>query len=126
MAFVTRRSGRDELWAKSLDDGRETLLVAADGLARAIPRWSSDGGRLAYRRSRLTNPESELAIALLSSEGGDEQLLATLSAARETALDWSADGAWILGNSTRRSPAERSSACFRLRLHRMRKTKCAS
>jgi serine/threonine protein kinase len=45
MAFVTRRSGRYELWAKSLDDGRETLLVAADGLARAIPRWSSDGGR---------------------------------------------------------------------------------
>ena len=104
MAFVTRRSGRWELWAKSLDDGRQTLLVAADGLARAVPRWSHDGGRLAYRRSRFTNPESDLSIVLLSAGGGDEQVLTSASLARETALDWSADGAWILGNSTRRTP----------------------
>jgi Tol biopolymer transport system component len=103
MVFVTRRSGRWELWSKSLDDSRETLL-ASDGLARAVPRWSHNGARLAYRRSRFTVPESELSIVLLSASGGDEQVLTSAGLARETALDWSADGAWILGNSTRRTP----------------------
>ena len=104
MAFVTRRSGREELWVKRLDDGRETLLAAADGLSRAVLRWSRDGGRLAYRRSRRTGPESDLSIVLLPATGGDEQVLTSASLARETALDWSEDGAWILGNSTRRTP----------------------
>jgi serine/threonine protein kinase len=104
MAFVARRSGRQELWAKSLGDGRETLLVPPDGLARAIPRWSHDGTRLAYRRSRFGSSETDLSIVLLPASGGDEQVLTSVGPARETALDWSADGAWILANSTRRTP----------------------
>ena len=111
MAFVARRSGRRELWVKSLGDGRETLLMAADGLLRDVPRWSHDGSRLAYRRQRNTGAESELSIVLLPAAGGDEQVLTSVSSARETALDWSADGQWILGNSTRRTP-ERPLICL--------------
>ena len=47
LAFVVDRAGKQELRKKSLADGSETLLVAADGMFRQGLRWTSDGSRLA-------------------------------------------------------------------------------
>ena len=56
LVFAASRAGKEELWEKSLDDGRETLLRPADDFTRYSPRWSRDGLRLAYRRDRGTDP----------------------------------------------------------------------
>jgi len=118
LVFAASRAGKEELWEKSLDDGRETLLRPADDLTRYSPRWSRDGLRLAYRRDRGTNPGQarfEFSIVWVPSGGGDEQLVTFPSRFDEFAYDWSADGEWILGNSSRHSPGRFLISLFPLR-----------
>jgi len=114
LVFRAQRAGREELWQKSLTDGRETLLMA-DDVSRLSPHWSRDGLHLVYRRLRSPNPERtqiEQAIALLSAEGGEEQMLTTPGTAIDLAWDWSSDGKWILGGSDRQSPGRRLLCLF--------------
>jgi Tol biopolymer transport system component len=95
---AARRTGKDELWEKSLEDGSERLL-ASDDFFRQAPCWSRDGRYLAYRRYRPIKPdgaEYENAIALLPTNGGDEQQLTSATSGTQAASDWSADGQWIL------------------------------
>lgn len=106
LVFCAPRDGRWEFWGKSLKDGREKLLVA-DDLSRFVPRWSRDGLRLAYRRSRPPNadrPQVERAIVLLANGGSEEQILTTPGTNADLPYDWSIDGKWILGGSDRHSP----------------------
>jgi Tol biopolymer transport system component len=51
LVFRKRRADKEELWAKSLADGRETLLTGADDFRRVNPILSNDGTRLIYVRS---------------------------------------------------------------------------
>ncbi|MCR4409890.1 MAG: protein kinase [Candidatus Saccharicenans sp.] len=103
MVFIVMRDTKEELWVKSLEDNRETLLKPHDGSERFVPRWSRDGRRLAYRRTSNINLERtkrERQIVLLSAEGGDEQPLTShVAGVNNIAFDWSADGEWILGSS---------------------------
>jgi Tol biopolymer transport system component len=95
LAFIVNRAGKQEVRKKSLADGSETLLVAADGIFRQSLHWTPDGSRLAYNRRRFTNPERtqwEPAIVSLPANGGDEQVLA----GDGMPYDWSADGKWLL------------------------------
>lgn len=95
LAFLVSRAGKQELRKKSLADGSETVLVAADGMFCQSPHWTPDGSRLAYNRRRFTNPEHtqwEPAVVWLSASGGDEQTLA----GDGMPYDWSADGKWLL------------------------------
>jgi len=118
LVFAASRAGKEELWEKSLDDGRETLLRPADDFTRYSPRWSRDGLRLAYRRDRGTDPGQarfEFSIVQTPSGGGDEQLVTFPSRFDEFAYDWSADGEWILGNSSRHSPGRFLISLFPLR-----------
>src|SRR5262249_12465940 len=46
------RGGRQELWERSISDGREHLLISSPGWFRTRPRWSPDGTRVAYARRR--------------------------------------------------------------------------
>src|SRR5262245_997973 len=57
LAFIVNRAGKQEVRKKSLADGGEKLLVAADGIFRQSIHWTPDGSRLAYNRRRFTNPE---------------------------------------------------------------------
>ena len=77
LVFAASRAGKEELWEKSLDDGRETLLRPADDLTRYSPRWSRDGLRLAYRRDRGTDPDQVRSFSIVRTPtgGGDEQLV---------------------------------------------------
>ena len=65
LAFAARRAGKWELWQKSLDDGKETLL-ANDGLLRSA-NWSPDGKRI------LLSNEGEDGNTLVSDGGGAEE-----------------------------------------------------
>ena len=70
LTFIAQRADKRELWEKSLKNGQETLLIAADDFSRAFPHWSRDGSRLAYLRLRPATQERtqvERAILLLSA-----------------------------------------------------------
>jgi serine/threonine protein kinase/Tol biopolymer transport system component len=118
LVFSAQHAGKREVWQKSLEDGRETLLVAGDNFGRFGPRWSPDGTRLAYRRYRSANPDiadlghqAEASIVLLPAGGGEEQLLTSPTTLTEADIDWSADGQWILASSDRQTPG-RTAICL--------------
>lgn len=113
LAFITERAGKYELWEKSFVDDSEKLLAAADGFSRAAPRWSRDGQRLAYVRSRLVSQERlqyehtlEHAIVLLDVRNGNEQRLTSHHQLQGWSWDWTADQQFILGSSSRSSPGQ--------------------
>jgi Tol biopolymer transport system component len=94
LVFITERAGKSELWEKSLEDGRENLLLA-DDYFRINPRWSRDGTRLSYRRQNR-----EEACSVLLPIGGEERVLTSPrppTKGAEVPTDWSADGKYILG-----------------------------
>jgi Tol biopolymer transport system component/DNA-binding winged helix-turn-helix (wHTH) protein len=104
LAFSAKRSGRWELWEKSLADGRETPIAADDFYVRSGPQWSPDGTRLAYFRM---NTSSGAGQAVLWSKGRGEEAITTLSLLGPFVFDWSADGEWLLAS---RANAEGSQA----------------
>ncbi len=113
LAYVTERAGRRELWEKSLSDGSEKSLAAAEGFSRAAPRWSRDGLRLAYVRSRLLNEEGpeyehtlEHAIMLVDVTSSNEQALTSQHYQQGWSWDWTADQQSILGSSSRGTPGQ--------------------
>jgi len=119
LIFSAQRAGKQEVWGKSLEDGRETLLIAGDNFGRYHPSLSRDGTRLAYRRYRSANPDiadlgpqAEASIVLLPAGGGEEQLITSPTTLTEVAYDWSADGAWILGSSDRQTPGRMAICLF--------------
>jgi Tol biopolymer transport system component/DNA-binding winged helix-turn-helix (wHTH) protein len=115
LVYRKQRAGREELWEMSLLGGQEKLLTAADGYSRFSPRWSRDGARLAYLRTRMINSqqaEMERSLAMLSAEGGDEQVLASPLTAGQSPYDWSPDGQWLLTSSDRRTPGRRALCLF--------------
>ena len=91
LVFTAERSGKQELWEKSLTDGRETLLLA-DGNTREEPRWSPDGRRLAYVLSKA----GSCRYMLMPEGGGEEQVMASDSTCNSDPYDWSRDGKWLL------------------------------
>ena len=95
MVFVGDRAGREELWEKSLVDGREAPVIT-DDYARSFAQWSPDGARLAYHR---TNPDTgEGQFVTWSVEGRIEEPLTTSSNNwnRGGVWDWSRDGKELL------------------------------
>jgi Tol biopolymer transport system component/DNA-binding winged helix-turn-helix (wHTH) protein len=108
LAFVTPRAdkselnaapqvAKNELWKKSLTDGKQTLLMPADEYFRLFPRWSPDGKQLRYTRLGKIKPgttDRESHVALLPADGAEEQVIGNEFVGID---DWSADGHWILG-----------------------------
>jgi Tol biopolymer transport system component/DNA-binding winged helix-turn-helix (wHTH) protein len=104
LAFLAKRSGRWELWEKSLADGRETPIAADDFYVRGGPQWSPDGTRLAYFRMNASTGEGQ---TVLWSKGRGEEPITTISPLGPFVFDWSADGEWLLAS---RANAESSQA----------------
>ena len=61
VAYRTVRAGRNELWERSLTEGRERLLLSSTDARMVKPRWSPDGARLAF--SRCASRDNSLAVA---------------------------------------------------------------
>jgi Tol biopolymer transport system component len=104
LLYVTDLPGTQqwELWEKSLENNRETLLTVGDVVTIASPCWSRDGRRIGYRRDRSVPDRKGYSIVVQPAEGGDEQVIA--SGADDNIFDWSADGQWILATTDRQSP----------------------
>jgi len=82
---------RNEVWIKSLLNGREAPIIA-DDYSRWSQQWSPDGMRLVYQlRNRRTN---ERQLVVWSSQNHEEEPLTTLGSTLGSA-DWSLDGKWL-------------------------------
>ena len=87
------RNVRNELWQKSLLDGRETPVIA-DDYSRWSPHWSPDGMRLVYVR---LNPRTiEHQLMAWSSHSNEEEPLTGLNDSLGGVSDWCPDGKWLL------------------------------
>ena len=106
LIFGAERGGTQELWRKSIVDGRETLVVPGDRYKRVSPVWSYDNSRVMYLRTGRDSPGDvpKSETVTVPASGGQEQVLRT-TAQLERLFDWSADGAWILGAARRRPGA---------------------
>lgn len=110
VVYSAVRGGRQELWERTIADGRERLLLSTTGWRLTRPRWSRDGLRLAYmRRRRDGDRRSDYAVVVLPV-GGQERLLTTPNQVDLVPTDWSPDGSWILG-SCRTGTPPRLGAC---------------
>ena len=67
---------RNELWLKSLVDGREAPVIS-DDYSRWLAVWSPDGMQLAYERRKLGTNERQLMV--WSSQSRDEEPLTTVA-----------------------------------------------
>ena len=95
LAFLAKRSGRWELWEKSLADGQETPLAADDSYVRTEPHWSPDGTRLAYFRMNASTGGGQ---GVIWSKSRGEEPITVLSNLGPFLFDWSADGEWLLAS----------------------------
>lgn len=99
LVFNVSPAGKAELWAKSLLDGKQTLL-AKDDFVRAAPRWSPDGKRLVYLRLKAppNQPYQQVQVVLLGEGGQGEQPLTSEypPAPYTVPSGWSPDGKHIV------------------------------
>jgi len=111
LVYSATRAGRQELWERSIADGREHLLLSTATWSLTRPRWSPDGLQLAYTRRRpgLPMDRAEPAVALLPI-GGQERLLTRPGDVNLVPSDWSRDGHRLLGMCAIGTPAH-TTAC---------------
>ena len=95
LAFLAKRSGRWELWEKSLTDGSETPIAADDSYVRSGPQWSPDGTRLGYVRMKTSTGEVQ---AVIWSPSRGEEPITDPSQLTLFVFDWSADSEWLLAS----------------------------
>ena len=101
-AYVTDRSGANEIWIRNVETGREQPVVAPHSFPRGdnefltTPAYSPDGERIAFVRHNRSNPKNRDAteIWIAPSTGGVPVPLADVKGA-QWAPTWSPDGNWI-------------------------------
>lgn len=108
LAYRAVRAGRNELWERSLSEGRERLLLSSPDWKLAKPRWSPDGAKLAFLRCGAKGGAPVLAV--LNADGSGERALTKPNELEMLASDWSNNGESILG-SCRFRPSDRYSTC---------------
>lgn len=118
LVFRNQRGSKEELWAKSLNDGKETLLAPADDFSRTNPIWSRDGSELIYIRTNPSKleqteiaPQLDRALALRTFGGSDEQVITSSMHGKLSPTDWTPDGKFILASSDWKTP-ERVALCL--------------
>jgi Tol biopolymer transport system component len=109
VAYRTVRAGRNELWERSITEGRERLLLSSTDWLLAKPRWSPDGAKLAF--SRYATRGNGIAVAILNTDGSGGRVLTKPGRVEMQGFDWSKDGQAILG-SCRFSHSERYATCL--------------
>lgn len=118
LVYRKLRGSKEELWAKSLGDGKETLLNGADEFSRTNPIWSHDGSQLIYIRTNPSKlgqteiaPQLDRALALRTFGGSDEQVITSSMHGKLSPTDWTPDRKFILASSDWKTP-ERVALCL--------------
>ncbi|MBZ0285436.1 MAG: hypothetical protein K8L97_32180 [Anaerolineae bacterium] len=90
LAFISTRSGYDELFVMDVEDGTLTPY-APRYVPYSAPAWSPDGTRIAFRTYVLGSPK----IAVLHIDSGETYIVNNSGSSDSPAL-WSPDGNWLL------------------------------
>jgi eukaryotic-like serine/threonine-protein kinase len=96
IAFVSKRTGNEEIWVCDRDGRRPVQLTSFKGPGTGTPRWSPDGHRIAFDALAEGNP----AIYVIAGEGGTPHRL-TAGSSGDFMPSWSPDGKWIYFKSDR-------------------------
>ena len=101
IAFVSLRSGTEEIWLCDSDGSRATQLTSLGGSSSIYgPNWSPDRQNIAFTAVQKGAKED---IYSISANGGSPRRLTT-NPAEDKLPYWSHDGRWIYFSSTRSWP----------------------
>jgi Tol biopolymer transport system component len=96
IAFVSKRTGNEEIWVCDRDGGRLLQLTSFKGPGTGTPRWSPDGRWITFDSLAAGNPD----IYLIGADGGTPRRLTT-GPSGNFMPSWSPDGKWIYFKSDR-------------------------
>ncbi|HEX4169091.1 MAG TPA: protein kinase, partial [Bryobacteraceae bacterium] len=96
IAFVSRRTGNEEIWRCELDGSNPRQLTSFGGTDTGTPRWSPDGNRIVFDSIATGTPE----IYVIDAEGKMLRRL-TNELFGHYMPSWSADGERIYFKSDR-------------------------
>jgi Tol biopolymer transport system component len=96
IAFVSERSGSNELWLCDGDGLNPVRLTSFGGPVIGWPAWSPDRRQIAFDSNKIGNYD----IYVISVEGGAPRPLTTHSGL-DARPRWSSDGRWIYFQSDR-------------------------
>src|SRR6266545_1243841 len=96
IAFVSNRSGSDEIWVCGSDGENPIRLTSFRGPLAGSPSWSPDGKQIVFD----CRPEGNADIYVVSAEGGQPRRLTT-DPAEDIVPSWSRVGRWIYFTSNR-------------------------
>jgi Tol biopolymer transport system component len=99
IAFVSQRSGTQEIWVCASDGSNPVRLTSMGGPGVFAPRWSPDGHRIAFFAA--TGAAGKYVAYVMSSEGGRPTRLTRSEGELEALPSWSRDGRWIYLTSGR-------------------------
>jgi Tol biopolymer transport system component/DNA-binding winged helix-turn-helix (wHTH) protein len=108
VAYRAVRAGRNELWERSVQEGRERLLLSSPVWRLSRPRWSPDGAKLAFLRCGTR--EKTPVLAVVNADGSGQRALTRPEEVEMLVSDWSSDGQSILG-SCRFGRSDRYATC---------------
>ncbi len=96
IAFVSRRTGNEEIWRCELDGSKPKQLTSFRGPEAGSPRWSPDGNRIVF--DSVATGTSDIYV--VDAEGGAPRRL-TSELAGHYMPSWSASGKLIYFKSDR-------------------------
>lgn len=94
IAFVSDRSGNEEVWVCDVDSSNPVQLVFMG--RSGSPHWSPDSQRIAFG----SDVDGHTQIFTVNARGGQPQRITT-SGSNDALPSWSHDGKWIYFNSNR-------------------------
>ncbi len=96
IAFVSERSGSQEVWVAEADGSAPNRLTSLDGPAVRSVTWSPRGDRLCI----VTRQKGQSDLYLIPASGGSLSRLTT-GPSEDVVPRWSSDGQWIYFASNR-------------------------
>jgi Tol biopolymer transport system component/DNA-binding winged helix-turn-helix (wHTH) protein len=111
LVYLSARNDRQELWERLSGEGSQLLLSDASW-NHTPPRWSPDGTRIAYQRSRraTSGTTTERAVVVLAVDTREEQLVTSASENDLIPADWSSDGRALI-TACRMNRGDRLGTC---------------
>jgi Tol biopolymer transport system component len=93
IAFVSNRSGTEEIWVCGSDGSNPVRLTSMGGPLVVGPEWSPDGRRIAFFAA--TGVAGRYAAYITDAEGGRASRFTADGGDMEALPVWSRDGTWI-------------------------------